>query len=151
MTSLIAVIGITFDGVDVQDIDGLFLEIVGGLSDSPTVRGIDVTIPGAAGQVARPRKFHERRPLLQGWIRGFGPNQDERQAVYRQGITAMLELFDATAVPAPLVLMLEDGSTASVDARTLQVATVELVKGEYANVSIEMLAVEDWVYEALGS
>lgn len=151
MTSAVATIGLTFDGVDVQDIDGLFLELVGGLSDSPTVRGIDVTVPGADGQVARPRRFHERRPLLAGFVRGSGATQAIRQSDYRSNVRAMLSLFDATAEPADLVAALEDDATATIPARTLQVATVDVIPGEYANVSIEMLGIEDWAFEDAGS
>lgn len=149
MTSALAVIGLTFDGTDVQDVNGLHLVITQGLGDSPTVRGTDVTVPGAAGQTARPRKFHERRILLGGpdsFVRGDGATEADRRADYRTNVRAMLTLFDAAAAPADLVATLEDGDTATIACRTLSVATVELVPGEWAAVSIELLALEDWAY-----
>lgn len=149
MTSALAVVGLTFDGTDIQDFNGLHLVITQGLGDSPTVRGTDVTVPGAAGQQARPRVFHERRILLAGpdsFVRGDGATEAARRADYRSNVRAMLALFDPTGAPAALVATLEDGDTATIAARTLSVATVELEPGEYAAVSIELLALEDWVY-----
>lgn len=154
MTSAIAIIGLTYAATDVQDFDGLHLEITQGLGDSPTVRGTDVTVPGAAGQTARPRKFHERRLLLAGpnsFVRGDGATEALRQADYRTNVRAMLALFDPAAAPADLVATLENGYTATIAARTLSVATVELVPSEWAAVSIELLALEDWTYEVVGS
>ena len=151
MTSPIVTIALTYAASDVQDLDGRHLEITQGLGDSPTVRGTDVTVPGAAGQTARPRRFHERRILLTGFVRGSGATEADRQADYRTNVRAMLALFDATAAPADLVATLEDDATATIAARTLSVATVERVPGEWADVSIELLAVEEWSYVEAGS
>lgn len=155
MTTTAAPIGLNFDGVDIQDLDGLFLQITQGLSDSPTVRGIDVTVPKADGQTPRPRRFHERRIVLTGWVRGSGSTQADRRADYRVNVDAMLALFQtgggAGYEPADLIATPEDGSTRTVAARTLSVQTGEVVAGEFANVSIELLAVEDWTVEDLGS
>lgn len=151
MTSPWAPIALTFDGTDIQDVDGLHLEITQGLGDSPAVRGVDVTVPGADGQVSRPRRFHERRILLSGFVRGSGASEADRQADYRTNVRAMLALFDVTAAAADLVATLEDGATATAAARTLSVMSVERVPAEWADVSIELLAVEDWIYVEAGS
>ena len=151
MTSSAATVGLTFAATDVQDLDGLFLEITQGLADSPTARGVDVTVPGAVGQVSRPRKFHERRLLLSGFVRGSGADHATRQADYRTNVRAMLTLFDATAAAADLVATLEDGATATIAARTLSIASVDQIAGEWTDLSIELLAVEDWAYVEAGS
>lgn len=156
MTSAVAPVGLVFDSVDLQDLDGLFLEITQGLSDSPSsVRGVDVTVPGTDGQTSRPRRFHERRLVLSGFVRGSGATHSDRQADYRGNIRAMLDLFEtgggASYAPPDLVATLEDGSIATIAARATSVVSVEVVSGEYANVSVELLAVEEWAYETPGS
>jgi hypothetical protein len=151
MTSGAVSIPLTFDGVDIQDLDGLHLEIVQGLNESPTVRGEDVTIPSADGQTYRPRRFHERRILLSGFVRGDGAAQSDRRADYRQNVKSMQALFSTTAAPADLVATLEDGTTATIVCRTLSVLSVERVPSEWADLSIELLALEDWAYEVIGS
>jgi hypothetical protein len=151
MTSAIAAIGVSFGGFDVQDIDGLHLEITQGLNDSPTVRGIDVTVPGLDGQIVRPRKFHERRLLLSGFVRGSGSTHDDRQASYRANVRLMNALFDPALTPDDLVATLEDGSLATCAARTLDVKAPDVIPSEFAYVSIELLALEDWAYSGDGS
>jgi hypothetical protein len=142
--SAIETIALTFAGTSIQDMEGLFLQITAGLSDSPTVRGVDVLIPKADGQTSRPRRFHERRIMLEGFVRGSGSTYDDQLADYRANIRSMLSLFDATLPPDTLQATLEDGSIATIECRTLSVLTPEDVR-TYATVSIEMLAVEDWV------
>jgi hypothetical protein len=144
MSSALAIIGLTYGANDIQVLDGLYLEIVGGLDDSPTVRGEDVTVPYADGQTTRPRRFHERRILLAGHVTGTGATTALAQGDYRGNVKAMLALFDAAAAAADLVASLEDGTTATVAARTLSVVTVPVAPSEWSSVSIELLAVEDW-------
>lgn len=146
MTSALAIIGLTFDGIDIQNLDGIYLELTGGLNDSPAVRGVDVIVPGAAGQVARPRRFHERRILLTGSVRGSGSTEDDRRAAYRTDMKTLLALFDTAANPADLVAELEDSTTGTIAARTLSVLSTETVPSEEAAISIELLAVEDWSF-----
>lgn len=151
MTTNAATIGLTYNGTDVQSLDGIFLELLPGAFDSPTVRGVDVLVPKADGQTARPRKFHERRIPIGGFIRGAGATRVLQMADYRANVRALLALFDATAAPLDLVAELEDGSAATIPCRTLSVATMEPVQSEYGTVSIEMLAVEEWTFEDAGS
>lgn len=150
MTTAAAQVGLTFDATDVQDLDGLYLEITSGLDDSPTVRGEDVTVPYADGQTARPRRFHERRLILTGFVRGSGADETAQRSDYRTNVRAMLTLFDPAADPADLVATLEDGYLATIAARTLSVVTTSDVP-TFARVSIELLAVEDWSYAVVGS
>lgn len=151
MTTTAATIGLTYNAVDVQSLDGIFLELLPGAFDSPTVRGVDVLIPKADGQTARPRKFHERRFLIGGFVRGAGSTRAIQMGDFRSNMRTLTTLFDATAAPLDLVAELEDGSTATVSCRTLSVASTEPVQSEYGSVSIEMLAVEEWSFEDAGS
>lgn len=155
MASDVASIGLTFDGEDIQNLDGLFLEITYGLAESPDTRGIDVVVPGADGEVPRPRRFDKRKILLTGFVRGDGVTQELSRASYRGAVTAMIGLFQtgggASYEPRDLVAALEDGTIATVPCRTTSIETAEIIQSEYTNVSIELLAVEDWSYETPGS
>lgn len=152
MTTSLAAIGLTYGAVDIQQSDlGIFLEITAGLDDSPDVRGIDVVVPGADGQVARPRRFDHRRILLAGHVMGNGDDETTRRTAYRSLRQTLSALFDATADPADLVATLEDDSTATIPCRTLSLVAIEVIPSEFANVSIELLAVEDWTVIPAGS
>ena len=72
MSSPVAVIGLTVGGTDVQVIDGIFLQIVRGLNESPEVRGIDTIVPGLAGRIARNRKADRLVIELRGHVMGAG-------------------------------------------------------------------------------
>lgn len=155
MTSSVAVIQLTYDGVDILDIDGIHLELVQGLFESATTRGIDVTVPGADGQVARPRRFHERQIVLDGFVRGSGTFQDERQSSYRANLDTLVALFEegggASVQPKVLEAITEDGLVRWIPARTVSRIQNEAVKGEFTLANIELLAVRDWTVEAPGS
>jgi hypothetical protein len=154
MTTAAAAIGLTYKAIDIQAPDfSIFLEITQGLDDSPDVRGVDVTVPAADEQTARPRRFHQRKILLAGHVMGNGSDQATARANYRLSRQVLSALFDATAAPGDLVATLEDGSTATIPCRTLPggLAAIEVIPSEYARLSIELLAIEDWTIEVLGS
>lgn len=149
MTTDLASIAVSYAGTDVQDPDGIFLQIVAGIDDSPEVRGQDVVIPYAEGRVIRPRRFDRRRILLEGFVRGVGATDDLARIDYRGNRRTLAALFDTTRVPATLRLVLEDGDVTRVTARPLSIEAVEQVQSLYATVSVELEAVSDW--EGLGS
>lgn len=156
MSTTATTIALTYNGADIQNLDGLFLEITSGLDDSPTsVRGVDVTVPGIDGQTPRPRRFHERRIILTGYVRGTGATQTDRRADYRVNVRAMHNLFPtgggAAVEPEDLVVYLEDGDTATIAARCLNIVADNAIPSEFTRISIELLAVEDWDYESPGS
>lgn len=155
MSSATATIGLTYDGADIQVLEGLYLELREGLDESPTERGVDVTVPGLDGQVPRPRRFHERRLLLSGWVRGSGDTTEERRADYRTTVRVMQQLFPSgggnAVEPADLVAQLENGATATIPCRCLSIAANNVIPSEFTYISIELLAVEDWVYETPSS
>jgi hypothetical protein len=73
MSSPLAVIGLTFDGTDVQRSDlGIFLELVRGLGEPPEVRGVDVVIPARSGRYVRNRVADRLVIELRGYVMGTG-------------------------------------------------------------------------------
>ena len=123
MTSAAAVVGLTYRGTDIQDLDGIFLEIYRGLFEPVEVRGVDLVVPSATGQSVRNRKGHRRSIGLRGWIRGVDSSApiDEAgdRADFATNRAAFETLFDPTLDPGALVATLEDGSSRTIDARTL--------------------------------
>lgn len=147
MTNAVAVIGLTFDGTDVQDADfGIFLEIVRGLNEGASVRGTDWVVPGRAGRIAGNREG-DRLPIeLRGVVMGDGVGLAAQRADFAALREQVRALFPTDGDPAPLVATLEDGSTATIQARTINRAWID---GDAdAELSIEMESVDpDWVIE----
>jgi hypothetical protein len=145
MSSAAAVIGLTYRGTDVQDEDGIFLEIVRGLLDGREVRGVDLIVPSSVGQVVRNRVAHRRSIELRGWIRGVDAGgEDADRADFADNRAAFLALFDETLEPGDLVATLEDGSAQTIAARTLNVIKDQVVPS-FVNVSVELESVApDW-------
>lgn len=120
MTTPVAVIGLTYNGTDVQDADlGIFLEIVRGLSEGVRVRGKDTIVPALAGRIARNRVADGFIIELRGFVRGSGADEDVQRGDFRANVDTLRGLFDPTALPATLVATLEDGTTRECEARTL--------------------------------
>jgi hypothetical protein len=148
VTNAVAVIGLTYDGTDVQQSGfGIFLEIVRGLNETPEVRGTDTVVPGRAGRIARNR-VADRLPIeLRGIVMGNGANEAAQRADFRTNVLALRALFSSSRVPANLVATLEDGSTATISARPLPgMLWDEQVASLFANVSVELESVDpEWV------
>lgn len=144
MTNALAPIPLTFDATDVQqDPIGLFLEIVRGLNEPMTVRGSDTTVPGLTGRIARNRKGDRLLIELRGLVIGNGATHALQKADFAALRQFVRTLFNPKADPAPLVATLEDGTTATVNARTLNV--IWILGGDAdAEISVEMEAVADW-------
>lgn len=142
-----ATIGLVYAGQDLQKLDlGYFLEIVSGLNEPPSVRGNDIVVPGLAGRITRNRindVVHiELRGIVTDW-RGHGASP---KASWRANVQAIRNTFKPTAAPALLVASLEDGTTASITARPLNIVWVENVQSLQAGVSVELEGYGDWVY-----
>ncbi|HEY3435851.1 MAG TPA: hypothetical protein VGK41_09390, partial [Solirubrobacterales bacterium] len=119
----VAAIGLTYGGTSLQENPmGLHLEFVRGLDEVPEVRGTDITIPHTEWQSARNRLYHARPILLEGYLAGIGVDETAQQADYRERVlelfTGASPLFDPR-VRRDLVATLEDGSIATVSARTI--------------------------------
>ena len=153
MTSLVATLGLTYDAEDVQSTDGIFLEIVSGLYDGIDVRGDDVTVPYADGQVSRPRRRHNRKIGLKGYVRGGDPLATtviERQMDYSTKRRFFDTLFDPARLPATLIVLMPDGlTTATIEARPLNFIPTLIVPSEFCYMDVEMLSVDpDWTWAA---
>lgn len=153
MTNGAASIGVTYDGTDCQDSDpGLFLEITRGINETIEVRGIDVVVPGLAGQIPRLRIGDSLRIVLSGFVAGAGMDLAAQKADFRSTMLAVRTLFDPTKEPAELALVLEDGSTATISARPLNIVVNDKVQSLFAYVSVELLSVApDWTITPGGS
>lgn len=145
MTSAAAVIGLTYRGSDIQDTDGIFLEIVRGLLDGREVRGVDLIVPSSEGQIVRNRVAHRRMIELRGWIRGVDTGgEDADREDFAANRDVFTTLFDETLDPGDLVATLEDGSERTIAARTLNVLPDQVVPS-FVRVSVELESVApDW-------
>lgn len=153
MTNPVAVIGLTYDGTDVQDATlGRFLELRRGLNETVRVRGVDTIVPGFAGRVVRNRKADGFIVELYGYIAGTGATEALQRASFRTQVTAFRTLFDPTRQPADLVASLEDGGTATCSARPLPTMVFDQIVPGMAAVSVELESVDaDWVIVPEGS
>jgi hypothetical protein len=148
MTSTAAVVGLTYRGTDIQDTDGIFLEIYRGLVEPVEVRGQDLIVPAFAGQIVRNRQGHRLGIGLRGWIRGVDASAPIDEAGDRSDFatnrTAFRALFDRRLDPGALVATLEDGSSLTIDARTLNVIPDQVVP-TLVYVDVELESVDpDW-------
>lgn len=153
MTNAAAVIGLTYDGTDLQNNPiGIFLELVRGLSETPRVRGVDTIVPSLAGRVVRNRVADGFVVELRGYISGTGVDEAAQRAEFRSLVTGLRTLFDPTRDPADLIATLEDGSTATCSARPLPTMVYDQRVPAMAVLSVELESVDaDWVFEAVGS
>lgn len=147
MTSPVATVALTYDAVDIQDLDGIHLQITKGLFEVANVRGTDVVVPGADGRTIRPRRFDRRQILLAGEVRAAGdvPDQDDRRSDYRDNLNTLRTLFDETGTAKDLVATLENGEVWTCPARCVDRIVNEAILSEEAKVSIELEALSDWV------
>lgn len=113
----------TYRGTSLLQLTGdqvrICLRVVEGLDNGPQVRGVDTIIPGTAGRTARNRVRDIRRIVLEGWIAGTGASHDAQRDDFRAIIEELRALFDPTLSPGELSVALEDGGTATIDARTM--------------------------------
>jgi hypothetical protein len=92
---------------------------VNGLDSGPRVRGVDTTIPGLAGRDVRDR-VADGRPLEGvGFVAGTGDTPEEQAADYEAIMAELRALFDPTLDPGTLEVLLSDGTTTSIQARTM--------------------------------
>ena len=141
MPNAVAVVALTFRGVDIQRGDfGLFLEIVRGLNELPEVRGKDTVIPGLAGRMYRNRVVDRLPVELRGMVVGNGANETAQRSDLRTNMDFTRALFDPTLAPGPLVATLENGATRTIEARALNLLTQQRVPTMY-DVSVELESV----------
>lgn len=146
MSSPAAVIGLSFAATDLQQNPfGIFLEIVRGLGEGPSVRGKDTIVPALTGRIARNRKADTWRIELVGWVAGQGATEAIQRSDFADLRAQLLALFDPTNAPAALVATTENGDTWTIQARTLPGKMWDQQVPSMARLSVELEAVADWV------
>jgi len=148
MTSPLAPIGLTYDGFDLQTADlQIFLKIVQGLNEPPSVRGEDYIVPARPGRVEANRINDVLNIVLEGYIFADPAQTDTAgaRASYRNNVQAIRNLFRPDRDRASLVATLEEGSVWTIEALPLsgQVWS-EPVPSEVAKVSIVLEGYDDW-------
>ena len=146
MASDVAVVALTYRGTDIQNIPGgIFLEIVEGLNEPPSVRGSDWTVPGAPGRQFRSRVADVRTIELRGYVSGEGVGEAADRSDFATLRETMRALFDPTLDPGVLAATLENGAAATINARSLPTQVWDQVVPAMFRVSIELESVDpDW-------
>lgn len=154
MSNGAAVIGLTFESVDLQRADfSVFLEVKRGLNELPEVRGKDTTVPGLTGRYFRNRVADRRELELVGYVSGYSasPGESAERRDFRHRVEELRALFDPTADPGTLAALLEDGDTATIAARPTSVVWKQ-VAPSLASVSVQLESVDpEWVITPGGS
>lgn len=101
------------------------LKIVGrftaGIFDGLEVRGQDATIPSSPGQVPLNRKAHQRVIRYEGMVMGAGAAEADQRADFLASRIAIAGKMRGDLDPYTLEAVLEDGSSATIEARPLRV------------------------------
>lgn len=153
MTSPAATVGLTYAATDLQQSDlQWFFQVVKGLNEPPSVRGVDVTVPALTGRIEGNRKNDVLAIELVGWVRGDPAETTRSNAIasYRDNAQAIRTLFATNRARAELIATLENGSVLSISARPLNAIWTDAVQSEFVNVSIELEGYDDWT-EVSGS
>jgi hypothetical protein len=152
MTSAVATIGLTYAGTDVQLSDlSIFLEIVHGLAEPPTVRGSDIIVPGLAGRIAGNR-VNDVLPIeLEGFVRAddVAIGTENARDSFQYNRATVRALFATNRARAELLATLEDGTQYTIMARPLNAIWNTVIASEFATVSISLEGYDDW--ELVGS
>jgi hypothetical protein len=137
----------TFKGNLLTPSDGsMFFEVSQGLWDSPDTRGEDTTVP------TRPWRIHEVRLndvlsiVLTGWVHGIGANDAARAASFDASMKLLRQWFRPDAAPGLLVVPLNDGTMASITARSRDAVPGPLISADFRRYGIRLEAYEDWLY-----
>lgn len=146
MTSAAATVTLTYDSQDIQDIDGIFLDLhKGGPGEIADIRGIDDIIPGLDGRTVRNRRVDKRTIELRGFVRGTGSDEAAQREDYWDNRIALAALFDPTEVNN-LVATLPGGLEYTISARTQPPFVLNQRVPSFAEVSIVLESVDpDWV------
>jgi len=148
MSSPWAVIGLHYDGSDLQLADlSLYLWIQSGLNEVPVVRGTDTTVPGKPGRSEGNRVNDVLPIVLVGQVTSdpTALTQAEARESFRTTMRAVRTLFASNRSRANLVADLEDGATATISARPLNILVPKMIESVYASLSIEMEGYDDWL------
>lgn len=147
MSSPVAIVGLVWDGHDLQRPDlNVFFEITEGLDDLPEVRGEDQLIPFRAGRLPGLRLPHRRPIVAVGHV--MGPADTTAKAAFRAYVDEIKGWMDPTAGEKALVATLEDGSTRWITCAARNIIGGEGWVSEYRAFSLEWEAVSDPLWRA---
>lgn len=147
MTSPVAVVGLEWDGYDVQrsDLD-VFLEITEGLDELPELRSFHQVIPFRHGRRSDDPHADHRVLVLTGLL--SGPSGNER-AGYRGYVDEVKAAFSPLRKNRVLVATLENGSQRWIRATPRDTKPVPIVPGA-SRYSIELIADDPFWYSSYG-
>lgn len=147
MSSPVAVVGLVWDGHDLQRSDlEVFMEITEGLDDLPETRGEDQLIPFRAGRLPGLRLPHRRPIVAVGHV--MGPADATARPAFRAYVDDLHSWMDPTAGEKVLVATLEDGSTRWITCAARNILPGEGWASEYRAFSLEWEAVSDPLWHA---
>lgn len=135
---------VTFRGLDVDDVDGIFLEVTRGFLGIPTMRGDDVTVPARAGRDAGDRVADVLQILLEGYVAGDDPED------WRAKTDALLAVLDEDGQdPGTLEVLaprfgLGTGQSATIAARVKNYVPGVIVSEQKQTWSIELESVDPY-------
>jgi hypothetical protein len=145
----IVLVQLSYDSTQLYSSDGRLRSrfLKGWPGETPMVRGEDDVVSALTGR---------------SWYPKVGDHLDigilltvaeDTEATFRAAMTELYGLFDATAAPAALDAVLEDGSTATINAYVLPpVLTRELVPGLAAELEVALVSIDPaWVITPVGS
>lgn len=148
MVDLSTIHDLTYDATSIQqDPIGIYLRIVRGLNEIPSVRGEDDVVASKPGRSPYPRVADVLALELDGLLLGLGDTFAEEQASFRTLVEALKTLLAAGSLnPKALAGTLEDGSTATINARVVDVQVRQLIESTAAEVKVALESVDpDWV------
>lgn len=145
MTSSVGLVALTYDGNDIQDLDGIFLDLHrGGPGEIADVRGTDWVVPTRDGETAGNRRLSSRRIELVGKVVGDGADKATQDADYWTNRIQIATWFDPREVGV-LSATLPGGAVYTINARTVPPINYGQVAPMDATVVIVMLSVDpDW-------
>lgn len=151
MTSAVAVVVLTYRGHDIQDIDGIFLDLyAGGPGEIAEVRGVSQVIPGADGMLARNRNVQRRRIELRGFCRGIASSETTDRGDYWDNRITLADWFHPEQM-GTLSATLPNGEVWTIEARTLPPIVYDQEVPSFARVSVVLESVDPHWVEQVGS
>lgn len=149
MTSPVGVIGLAYDGYDLQRSDlNVMFAITEGLDELPVVRGADDIIPFRAGRLPQKRTADHRPIVATGWIAGAAPSP---QLSYRAYLDGLKTVLDPTREASVLQATLPGGEVRWTTAVARSVIGGDPIGYEFRPLSIEWEALDPFWYRTWGA
>lgn len=138
--------GATFGGTLIQRADfSMWFDVRKGLKETPKTRGKNTVIPGTRGEIPRNRVASKLDIELYGWIKGSS------WSAYWTLVKELLTIFGAEAGEKTLVVPLDDGTNATIQARALNVmeeGDEAIGAAQYFSIALEAVNPPNWTFVA---